>query len=143
MKIVNWEEIEEVDNRRQRWMDELKSGVYIQGQGALLNVSPEGNKEYCCLGVACATFGTELSLYSFDADTDGYSSYVGYSEEPDNFQAESETSSYLVLTPKTMKYLALSDSSMRILTTLNDNGVAFEIIAEVIMNLPFEVEDES
>jgi len=35
---------------KQKWIEALRSGKYIQGQGALRSVDED---EYCCLGVLC------------------------------------------------------------------------------------------
>lgn len=34
-----------------QWLTALSSGLYPKGQGALIRTYPDGNREYCCLGV--------------------------------------------------------------------------------------------
>lgn len=34
-------------------VDALRSGQYEQARGSLMNVAPDGQKSYCCLGVLC------------------------------------------------------------------------------------------
>lgn len=38
------------------WTEALRSGEYMQGTGNLCKVDTDGNKEYCCLGVACEMY---------------------------------------------------------------------------------------
>lgn len=45
----------EIKAHRKAWLKDLESGEYPQGKGALVVVSYDGNKSYCCLGVACET----------------------------------------------------------------------------------------
>jgi hypothetical protein len=45
-----------------RWLAALRSGKYKQAKGALLLKDAEGNKSYCCLGVACDIQGIEEEL---------------------------------------------------------------------------------
>ena len=35
------------------WLTALRSGDYEQGKGALIEVTGEGQRKYCCLGVLC------------------------------------------------------------------------------------------
>lgn len=35
------------------WVAALRSGEYTQGRGLLLQITPEGNPLFCCLGVLC------------------------------------------------------------------------------------------
>jgi hypothetical protein len=38
---------------KQRWVQALRSGEFVQGTGALRTPLPEGGFAYCCLGVLC------------------------------------------------------------------------------------------
>lgn len=38
---------------KKKWLAALRSGKYKQGRGYLLEIDDQGNKTYCCLGVAC------------------------------------------------------------------------------------------
>lgn len=44
-----------------QWLEALRSGNYKQGQGALRRELPDGNKEYCCLGVLCDLYAKETN----------------------------------------------------------------------------------
>jgi len=44
-----------------KWVRALRSGEYEQTQGALMD-SFDGNKAYCCLGVACVLRSEELGV---------------------------------------------------------------------------------
>lgn len=35
------------------WLEALRSGEYEQGVGRLMKFDPDGNTNYCCLGVLC------------------------------------------------------------------------------------------
>lgn len=39
--------------RVQLLVDALRSGEYVQGYNQLCSITPQRNKHYCCLGVAC------------------------------------------------------------------------------------------
>lgn len=39
--------------RLTEWAEALESGEYVQGRATLTYVSPDGLKQYCCLGVLC------------------------------------------------------------------------------------------
>ena len=39
-----------------RWIAALRSGIYVQGQGTLRDIS-HGQERFCCLGVACEVLG--------------------------------------------------------------------------------------
>lgn len=39
--------------RVQLLVDALRSGEYVQGNGALHDIMPNGSSKFCCLGVAC------------------------------------------------------------------------------------------
>lgn len=40
-----------------KWVEALRSGEYQQGKGHLTVLDADGNKFYCCLGVACEVSG--------------------------------------------------------------------------------------
>lgn len=42
------------------WVEALRSGEYEQTMGVLCRVSEEGEKSYCCLGVACEVYRKEV-----------------------------------------------------------------------------------
>jgi hypothetical protein len=47
------------DDNIKKWIEALRSGEFKKGKGSLVQVDSEGNKKYCCLGVACALAGLE------------------------------------------------------------------------------------
>lgn len=68
---------------RDAWVNALRSGEYTQGTGNLHMVTPEGQHEYCCLGVLCDLAeqagevnskridGTHRVAYTYAAEGDG------------------------------------------------------------------------
>lgn len=46
---------------RNRWLADLRSGRFVQGQQKLLGESEEGETCYCCLGVLLQGLGARLS----------------------------------------------------------------------------------
>lgn len=50
---------QELGPNQTKWLEALESGEYQQGTEILCRITDQGNK-YCCLGVACELFATEL-----------------------------------------------------------------------------------
>lgn len=143
VQVTDYDMITEYHIRRSEWSKALKSGTYKQGTGSLVFVPEEKEfreSEYCCLGVACMLFKDKIGLITYRADESEHSYCIGFADEDKEF-FEGGLSSYVILTPKSKKFLGLSDDSVRILTTLNDRGVGFPVIADVLNNLPYEMED--
>jgi hypothetical protein len=123
-------------DRRMAWKKQLRSGRFEQGKLYLKQRASlaKDNLKYCCLGVACEIFGNDLSIVSSPASPrwDHSFEFVSY---PD-----SEVT--ITFLPTSLRnYLGLSEASERILAKLNDSGVDFSIIAEIITLLPYEVSD--
>lgn len=125
---------EQVENRR-RWVEALRSGEYKQTTGWLKREFPEedGGARYCCLGVVCDILplghweldAQEVNRYWIGGRWDDYSSTVmpvlvmealGFGSRAGELEI-----SYL--------YDELREVS---LTKLNDDGLTFEQIADVI-----------
>lgn len=97
---------------QKKWIEALRSGKYKQGKGFL-----KYKNTYCCLGVACEIFKDELALEE-----------IGVSVK--SFDKNSST-----CPEKVIKHLDLysktgcKNNFLTTLTTLNDNGMSFQEIA--------------
>jgi hypothetical protein len=103
------------------WISALRSGEYKQGRDYLKNI--EGN--LCCLGVAC-----ELSEYYTPSKTK-FSTCFGYETEDDqeiNFWALSPYNRLVLKSTAGGSPLNYFES----LSSLNDKGHSFEVIANLI-----------
>lgn len=115
--------------RQKEWLAALRSGEYTQGEGEL---NPIGG--YCCLGVAAkVALKNDVHVEIFN-DLYDDSFIVGYD---------------LSDQPETMKYfglkngaglmdqtITLNDREFKSLVDMNDNGISFEKIADVIESNP-------
>jgi hypothetical protein len=115
---------EEIRKRRARWAQALASGDYPQGKSKLLK-----NGKYCCLGVACEVFKTDLNIHSFP-EKNRWTNY----EESTAFEINGDKST-LTLPDVLRRYLGLSVGAQNVLITLNDAGMSFLTIASVITEL--------
>jgi hypothetical protein len=109
---------------QQQWITALRSGKYTQGKGCLHKTDG-----FCCLGVAAKEFLTDDVVVAEVTDKydKGYASW--------SYDAEDEMAPDHV-----MKALGLYDSNgssrtnddLMMLTHLNDEGITFEQIADII-----------
>jgi hypothetical protein len=108
---------------KERWIEELRSGKYRQGNG-LLN---DGEGNYCCLGVLC-----ELAVA--DGVIEEASEHLGQ-------RGLSYDGSNALTPPSVQEWAALrfrtpvvrwGDEYDVAVTTLNDEGVTFAEIADVL-----------
>lgn len=106
-----------VAENRATWVEALRSGKYQQGQGCLKKDLSDGTTRYCCIGVACEIFGIEQSKSVID---NAY--YFG-----------AYNRAYAPEQLKKLLYMDTIGSTNRsYLTALNDRGVSFERIADMI-----------
>ena len=105
---------------KEKWLAALRSGKYKQGKYRLRTI----DDEYCCLGVLCEVVGLEAQLDRFN-----------------RYKYEGE-SAFLPLSVKLVSEISGSGSlhnpiyfngtNRDCLMTLNDSGMTFEQIADVI-----------
>lgn len=111
---------------RDEWVAALRSGKYKQGRKRLMQT---GTGEACCLGVLCDLYtakgllgkeavGNQVRFFDPKNPTDG--SAVGL---PMLLMKRFKTTSFVLL-PKVDKYSQLS--------RINDRGIPFSVIANVI-----------
>jgi predicted transcriptional regulator len=114
---------EEYQDRRQKWIDALRSGKHKQTRGELSAVSSEdGSFAFCCLGVACdvqddSRWSEPKAMYG-----GSYRTYGGAIGQPPNDQCV---------------YYGLTDKGVQNLIRLNDAlKLSFSQIADVLERQP-------
>lgn len=110
---------------RKLWVEALRSGKYRQAKGYL----HEGDGSMCCLGVACDISG--LGKWSKDGTV---FSYVLH-EAHDARMLPQEVGNWLGLRGK-MGGFTDEAGTLKLLSDLNDSGVPFEKIADIIEREP-------
>jgi len=136
------------------WVAKLRSGRHRQGIGALIS-EQDGNRHYCCLGLAytvipdteiipsqtrgvmrCRVRGEED--YSSDVLTEGGRVALGLNDDIGSFSWASLEKKAPHLAKRIIDSTQSDDAKFLIqtsdvsLATLNDAGVSFETIADVI-----------
>lgn len=106
------------------WVEALRSGKYKQGKGRLKFEGDDNVLYYCCLGVACEVYQRNVGDLKEDKDNYLFSFDLSQAYLPQKVQEW--------LSLKTESGAYLSDS----LTGLNDKGVSFSEIADVIESEP-------
>lgn len=102
------------------WVEALRGGKYEQGRMALCL-----RGRYCSLGVACEVYQEHVGDLAVDEFTSGTKSYGGeYSHPP------REVMAWLGLPVRPFSDVRLKDG--RNLASLNDQGVSFADIADLI-----------
>lgn len=114
-----------VEERRAKWIEALRSGKYKQAKGQLrvLFDEAEGIKSfgYCCLGVACDVLKDDLKGYW------GAGNYFSYPTEDDKWNLDTG------LNHELQEYLGITFDQHEDLIRLNDSkGCDFNTIARAI-----------
>jgi hypothetical protein len=114
---------------KQRWIEALRSGKYLQDRGVLRSVQTDG---FCCLGVLCDLYIQDHSNVKWEQDLEG----GRYSISGENGVLPSNVMTWAGLTdtnPK-VKVPGADDTGYcgSSLAGLNDMGRSFEKIAQVI-----------
>lgn len=119
---------------KEKWVAALRSGEYQQGNNSL-----RSNQGFCCLGVLCDLYAKE---HSQDWEyVNAYSEQNTKAKDSWSFQEETQ-----FLPEKVMNWAQLEDNNPEveildkdgnliqheILSMMNDDGVSFSIIADVI-----------
>ncbi len=109
-----------------KWVRALRSGKYKQTKDALCTVE-NGERSYCCLGVACELYAASNPLTIKDGELEGKNVVI--------FGRAS-----VVPPKKVIKWLGLQsecgDFDGDALTSLNDGGTPFAEIADIIESQP-------
>ena len=104
----------------------LRSGDYLQGTHTLAKVDGYGEHRFCCLGVLCNIMQEETGKLKVKLLNDGAHEFNSISE---------------VLPDAVMEWSGIKDANGRIkfrngkynnLASLNDNGISFNQIADII-----------
>ena len=107
---------------RKIWVAALRSGKYAQVKGAL-----HFKGGHCCLGVACEVYDEYMDGPGWQGNTTDAASYMGeISELP------AKVRDWLGLETKGGAVYTDAPVGSRSLITMNDSGVGFERIAQII-----------
>jgi hypothetical protein len=110
-----------------QWLAALRSGDYRQGKGALHYIDPEGDSFLCCLGVLCV-------MAEYEGVTEGVqrsgTEFISY-EEMTALPPES-VSKWAGATHINPAIIEDRDGAVQTLGHLNDEGLTFEQMADVI-----------
>lgn len=90
-----------------KWIEELRSGNYMQGNGTLRR-----EDTYCCLGVLCDVVDPRHWVDSIDGSY--RFTYLGHSAIPDD---------------QTLEKVGMNANQARFLSSMNDSGKSFDYIA--------------
>lgn len=117
-----------------KWIQALKSGAYIQGQGKLKRLNKdESGFEHCCLGVLCELAVQEGIIQS--RPSEGGNPWCSFGEKEQvhmtNFLPEAVVK-WAGLTSKTGKTVQKINKTWVSLAQANDGGLSFQRIANVI-----------
>lgn len=110
----------EIQEARKIWTNALRSGEYVQGKEAL-HVKTESEEQHCCLGVACVKFN--------ELNPDSPLHVRGPVNKDEHFMYDGEVA-YLPV--RVAEWLGMPNHGSQILGDLNDSGLSFEKIADVI-----------
>lgn len=139
---------EEIAQHRATWIEALRSGEYKQGVNSLCRMGMDGDPRFCCLGVAADLAGVEvMDDFTIPGSNRAYKSTAA-AMSGDSFDFEEVS----VLPSGAAEWLGLNDRQPtlagegyplprtygddtvmeRSLIALNDAGVPFEVIADLI-----------
>lgn len=111
-----------------KWIEALRSGDYKQGNRLLRDI--EDN--YCCLGVLCEVMGVPVepkgSLYLYDQHPDILPPYI-FSDTPLNSRSGAFSGIYVC-----------EGTRFSNLAMMNDHGLSFEVIADILDTIYFDPE---
>ena len=118
-----------MNDNAKKWVSALRSGEYKQGKEVLRNISDQ----YCCLGVACDLYSKEHELEIFAGRQFYYYGKEHFAYLPlvvrDWLGLTTEYGAY-------DEYIGHEDDVGNSLTALNDKGVPFKRIADIIESEP-------
>jgi hypothetical protein len=123
---------------RDEWAARLKSGRYPQGQHTLTMVHPDGTRKHCCLGVLCE-MGVEAGVIPagveilWDQDDKNGKKCLAYGEEQIAGLLPAEIMAWAELDSDPLLETGEATDTA---SHLNDSGMSFPRIAELIENLP-------
>ena len=130
-----------LNDNAKKWVAALRSGDYYQTDNTLTKL-PKGDDpiRHCCLGVACDLYKQEHP----DFPTVDEGSYRSYSVSPEDYDPIHNHGDDAVLPLVVQQWLGLNtdlgsfrdEDENNSLTSLNDAGVTFEGIADVIESEP-------
>jgi len=126
-----------MNKARKEWVEALRSGKYKQGTGTLHTKLPDDSEEFCCLGVACDLFYPKCDVIKVENENSDMVSYDGQGgtlpiaiAKHLGFETTGNRFQNLIVKIESGIY---KGSSVGI-TILNDNGMTFGQLAQIIEN---------
>jgi len=119
-----------MNENAKKWIEALRSGKFQQAHASLCLIDEEGEKRYCCLGVACE-LAVDAGVIPPARESEGRFFYADQRTNLPVVVAE-----WLGLATTAGVYNTLLDSGERSLIGLNDTGKSFAEIADVIESQP-------
>ena len=130
--------------RKAEWVAALRSGDYPQGRNVLTSVESDGTRRHCCLGVLC-DLAVKAGVLTVDTDDDGTpdTTYVNGTNAVRYHETGQPDAQAVVYLPRAVREWAGLDGdnpgfvregflNRTHLASLNDDGVSFDDIADVI-----------
>ena len=128
-----------IENIKTKWIEALRSGKYEQGKGKLRS---EDNK-FCCLGVLADVLtdgkfweSEEYSERQLEVLTEKLMQDAGLQTQIGYFTIYSLSQEMQQKLRKEFKIFYNRITSKKTLAALNDQGVSFDIIADIIESRP-------
>lgn len=109
-------------DKAEKWVQALRSGEFVQGHGALCR-----DGRYCCLGVLAELAVREGVLGKYDTENRHGSVFTRFGSDGERSFLPREVFEWADLSSDN-PIIDSTDS----LASLNDNGVPFEMIADII-----------
>lgn len=144
-----------MNENAEAWVAELRSGKYEQGDGKLHKITPKGEDQFCCLGVACELYEQKVGgLHPRQMPHRDYEGniVIGYSTYSGPVPPEHSGDGFAyTLPPEVTEWLGLAsddgsfsdaapndlpEESSTSLANLNDSGRTFGEIADTIEEAP-------
>lgn len=114
------------------WVEALRSGEYRQGKGCLRIKHHDGGDNYCCLGVL-SDLAVKAGVGKWGlVDGNGRRPHVGDGKSNDYLTDDVMRWAGLTHSNPPVVYNRIGHNTDRFLSALNDNGVPFTDIADMI-----------
>lgn len=114
---------------RSMWVMALRGGHYKQGCNYLRQSTDEGGHAFCCLGVAC---DLAVRLGAVTESSDARATTYRAAGDASSIRLPETVRHLLGVTTGDVSFCVSSESTIQSLTDLNDSGLTFNQIADLI-----------